>query len=173
MELLGANELRWAPKDSWRITRLRRTLGRISRYQAIQHLQRIAKSGLIDNANPEDERNFEGALSGSRGAKTVRRAYGTKSGSPRLDKFYMPHRLSGTRALISALLGISGNLLTFSRHLRRPNDVEVLPIARSASAYFQSMARPDSRSDPFYLFIGNRAATRIPKPCHQQRIDSP
>jgi hypothetical protein len=34
MELLGANGLRWAPTDGWRITRLRKTLSRISSYRA-------------------------------------------------------------------------------------------------------------------------------------------
>jgi hypothetical protein len=48
MELLGPNGLRWAPTDRWRITRLRKTLSRISSYQAIQYLQRIAKSGVMD-----------------------------------------------------------------------------------------------------------------------------
>jgi hypothetical protein len=50
MELLGANGLRWVPTDRWRISRFRKTLNRVSSYQAIQHLQRIAKSGIMDQS---------------------------------------------------------------------------------------------------------------------------
>lgn len=50
MEILGSHGARWVPQKEYEIRWLRRTLMRISRYQAVEHLQRIANSGIMDQA---------------------------------------------------------------------------------------------------------------------------
>lgn len=48
MEILASHGVRWSPAERNRVTWLRQTLSRISHYQAIQHLQCIASSGIMD-----------------------------------------------------------------------------------------------------------------------------
>jgi hypothetical protein len=48
IEILAANGARWRPKDSYGFRCLRRTLAKIEVYDAVRHLQRIIKTGAID-----------------------------------------------------------------------------------------------------------------------------
>jgi hypothetical protein len=48
IEVLAANGARWAPKDPYRISCLRRALAKAAAHDAIRYLERITKAGAID-----------------------------------------------------------------------------------------------------------------------------
>jgi Ankyrin repeats (3 copies) len=50
MEILGANGVRWYSPDKHELSRLRRALAGISPHAAIQHLQKIANSGIMEQS---------------------------------------------------------------------------------------------------------------------------
>jgi hypothetical protein len=50
MEILAANGARWAPQDPYRVSCLRRTLAKTAPYDAIRHLGRIVKSGIVEQS---------------------------------------------------------------------------------------------------------------------------
>ena len=54
MEILAANGARWAPQDPYRVRCLRRSLGKTAPYDAIRHLGRIVKSGVIEQSMFKD-----------------------------------------------------------------------------------------------------------------------
>jgi hypothetical protein len=54
MEILAAMGARWAPRDPYRVSCLRRSLAKSASHEAIRHLCRIVKSGIIEQSMFKD-----------------------------------------------------------------------------------------------------------------------
>ncbi len=49
IEILAAHGAQWQPEDRYRLSSFRRTLGKLSPYDAVRHLCRIIKGGPLNN----------------------------------------------------------------------------------------------------------------------------